>query len=1014
MINYLNKIKNKREMILTGEIGALLHDIGKLHPDFVKSKSIEKTATDYHAQIDKFLDLHLLSLIKNKKLEITIDSNTTNIYKLITEHHNYNTNDGLVKLLRGCDGKDSADDKGMVRKKQSIKSTIISSPFGCPKEKIDLNCLQKRFEDLENNLVGLFKNYISGTISPICFRGSLINNLKTVFSHALGETRMPANDVTLWDHSYSTASLFKTVLAAMICGASPDPNNLKWRIFGICWNGEEFINKGRKIAEIKARSEIIENVKKELKRKFEDEIPIGNAVYEDTNGIYFTFPDLADESKDLAKECAEEVLKIIYKESDSELWPFFTLSKASGTLTIIADELKFAAEKRKIPKMSPTLFIEGSEEWVFENPEIVITAEGQDVCPICGIRPKDVKKERCDICEERRKGRLLQWLSNRQDTIWIDEVADINSRIALISLNFYLDKWLDGTMIGTTYSQSFEDWLDKEKENLSKIQDVLKEKIKKQIDSLEKAIENMKKAKDPSKVKARINEKIKEKKELEQKIKQLTFILIPEKRTIYKVLDIFFKVKDNDREIAAKILDTFFEENIGLDKNTLEKHLTNIKERIGTSSLTKENLATYLFTQNPSPARLYRIWQETEEFFDLVIEEIKDKIYSIKWKRIKFSVNYTDLKSKLKRGKRMEEGTPYIIQIDNLEPQKLLVFHNKNGEFYTIESLGKFKFNNKMGEEAVKEALIKHGFKHLTLEDNPDKNLLQLSYDEKIKPDENSIETEEYYPLIEINKSPLSLRLMVPALDSMKVIELVTKLYNERFEKVLGKLPLNAKLLVAKRKFPLYILLDAENRMLEGEGFKKQMAMDPWWNVNGVRSDRYYGFYPVEPIKDDRKYTLNSLSSISKGKIFYLYPGYFDFDLLLGTTDRYSIYYKGGKRGCEDYKLFTGRPYYFYQISEILELWDVLSNLPSSQINFIEEMLTSKLREWKSVEDGNRQNIFREFAEATLKDAFGGKWNGLRDETKSFLVCSAINGLLLDTIILFRHIIKVKGVDEYE
>ncbi|RLI80356.1 CRISPR-associated protein Csx11 [Archaeoglobales archaeon] len=1013
MSNCLNKIKNKREMILTGEIGALLHDIGKLHPDFVKSKSIEKTATDYHAQIDKFLDPDLLSLIKNKKFEITIYSNTTNIYKLIAEHHNYNINDGLVKLLQGCDRKDSADDKGIVRKKQSIKSTIISSPFGYPKEKIDLYCLQKRFKDLEANLIGLFRNYISGTISLTCFRESLINALKAYFPHTLGETRIPANDVTLWDHSYSTASLFKTVLAEMICGVDPDLQNLKWRIFGICWDGLGFINKGRKIAEIKARNEIIENIKKELKRKFEDEIPIGNAVYEDTNGIYFTFPDLADESKDLAKECAKEALKIIYKMSDSELWPFFTLSKTSGTLTIIADELKFASEKKKIPKMSPTLFIEGSEEWVFENPEIATPSEGQDVCPICRIRPKDVKKERCDICEERRRGRLLRWLSNRQDTIWIDEVADINNRIALISLNFYLDKWLDGTMIGTTYSQSFEDWLDKEKENLSKIQDVLKEKIKKQIDSLEKAIENMKKAKDPSKVKARINEKIKEKKELEQKIKQLTFILIPEKRTIYKVLDIFFKVKDNDREIAAKILDTFFEENIGLDKNTLEKHLTNIKERIGTSSLTKENLATYLFTQNPSPARLYRIWQETEEFFDLVIGKIKDKIYSIKWKRIKFSVNYIDLKSKLKQGKRIEKGTPYIIQIDNLEPQKLLVFHNENGEFYTIESLGKFKFNNKMGEEAVKEAL-KHGFKHFALEDDPDKNLLQLSYDEKIKPDENSIETEEYYPLIEINKSPLSLRLMVPALDSMKVIELVTKLYNERFEKVLGKLPLNAKLLVAKRKFPLYILLDAENRMLEGEGFKKQMPITPWWNVNGMRNDKYYGFYPTKPIEEDGKYSLDDLSSISKGKVFHLYLGYFDFDLLLGTTDRYSIYYKGGKRGCEDYKLFTGRPYYFYQISEILELWDVLSNLPSSQINFIEEMLTSKLREWRSVEDENRQNIFREFAEATLKDAFGGKWNGLRDETKSFLVCSAINGLLLDTIILFRHIIKVKGVDEYE
>jgi len=201
--------------------------------------------------------------------------------------------------------------------------------------------------------------------------------------------------------------------------------------------------------------------------------------------------------------------------------------------------------------------------------------------------------------------------------------------------------------------------------------------------------------------------------------------------------------------------------------------------------------------------------------------------------------------------------------------------------------------------------------------------------------------------------------------------------------------------------------------MLEREEFRKQAQMNPWWDVNGMRNDKYYGFYPTKPIKDSKKYTLDDLFSISKGKIFSLYPGYFDFDLLLGTTDRYNIYYKGEKRGDEDYKLFTGRPYYLYQISEMLELWDVLSNLSNSQINFIEEMLTSKLRGWRSVEDENKQKIFIGFAEATLKDAFGDEWDKLRDETRFFLVNSANNKLLLDTIILFRHVIK-KEVDEYE
>jgi len=984
-------IEMHRETILTGEIGALLHDIGKLHPDFIKSKSVEETAPDIHAQIDKFLKPELIKFIKNSKFDITVGNEKSTIYNLITQHHEKDEKkiDSIVRLLKRCDHKDSADDKGVVRKKQHLDNTWIASPFGYKKEKIDLVCLQKRFEDLENTLIGLFKGYVSGTISLSCFRESLMNTLKTSFSHALGETRIPSNDVTLWDHSYSTASLFKTLLATKVCGANKKP---QWRIFGICWDGLGFINKGRKIAEIKARNKIIENIKEELKRKFEDEIPIGNGIYNDTNGIYFTFPELEANSKSLARECAEEALEIIYRESDNELWPFFTLSKASSTLTIIAEELKFASEKRKIPKISPTLFIKNEEGGEQENIESSFDLEAEfkrlvnkirekkkdtkiDICPICRIRPKDEKAERCEICEDRRMGRLEQWFSNRQDTVWIDEVTDKNNRIALISLSFNLDKWLDGTMIGTIYSQSFKDWYYGKKRKKENNKWVMKSTIQLLRES-------------------GINE-----------------IIQPTKETIYFLVDEVLKNSDNDKEKAARILDTFFQD-VNITKNRLDQHIRNIEERIGIS-LTKENLTTYLFTQNPSPARLYRVWKETEEFFDLLIGEIKDKIYSIKWKRIKFFVNYTHLKSKLKQGKRIEKSTPYIIQINNLEPPKFLVFHNENGEFYTIESLEKFKFNNKRGEEAVKEAL-KHGFKHLALEDKPDKNLLQLNYDEKIKPDENSIETEEYYPLIEINRSPLSLRLIVPASDSMKIIELVIKLYNDRFEKVLGKLPLNIKLLMAKRKFPLYILLDAEKRMFEEGEFRMQAPMNPWWNVDGFRNEQYYSFYPTKPIKEE-KYTLDDLSSIYKGKIFHLYPGYFDFELLLGTTDRYSIYYKDRKRGCEDYKLFTGRPYYFYQISEMLELWDILSeNISSSQINFIEEMLTSKLRKWRSVEDVNKKAVLGEFAGATLKDVFGNKWNGLKEETKIFLVNSAINGFLLDTIILFRQIIKKMEVNENE
>ena len=621
------------------------------------------------------------------------------------------------------------------------------------------------------------------------------------------------------------------------------------------------------------------------------------------------------------------------------------------------------------------------------------------------MRPKDEGGGRfeCSVCRKRRRGRLSGWLDSREDTIWIEDAADKNNRIALLSFDLNLEKWLDGTLIETILSQNFEDWLSKEKTKLLEARDDIKDILNERIEKVNNTLTTMKKATDPSKVKEMIAKKIEERERLEQKKRGLESDLEPNKETVYRILDAFLEVKDSkkteEKNRAVDLLRSFFEEKF-INKDNFEQHLKNIKQRAGVDELTKETLATQLFTQNPSPARLYRIWREAEEFFNLVGEEIKKRFYADCWKRIRFSVDPAAAKKY-----NLGENTPYVIRIEDLEPDTLLVLHTEKGNCYTIESLDKFKYDSMAGKEAVKEALGK-GIHYLALEDEPQNNLLN----NEILYVSEETDIEKYYPFIEINKSPLSLSLIVPACDSMKIAEFVINLYGKQFKNVVGKLPLSIKLLVTNRKIPLYVLLDAESRMLEGEEFKKQKLMNPWWDINETSVDAHYSFYPKK-IKD--KYALDDIAPISRGRVFALFPGYFDFELLLGTTDRYSIAYKkDGKRADEDYRLFTGRPYYSYQIAELRELWELLSqNLSSSQIHFVEDMLTLKLREWRKVRRGNKVSLLKNFAEATLRDAFSEKWECLREESKNFLICSSVNGMLLDAVNLFGHIIKEKGVD---
>ncbi len=959
------KTINNREIILIGEIGALLHDIGKCHPDFIKVQSLEHETKFDHENIDGFLNEELIDLFKNEKYKLKINDKEVDIYSIIRRHHDKNPQNAFIDLFQACDHLDSADDKGVVRRKQSKDSTIISSPFGFPKEKIDLHDLQKRLEDSQSNLIRLFQNYISGSLDIVCFRKCLINNLKVAFSHALGETRIPANDVTLWDHSHSTASLFKSVLCAMTLGEEPNKNNLQWRIFGFCWDGTGFINKGKEIADILKRNSIIEEIKKELEDKFEEEIPVGNVIYEDNNGIYFTFPALdGDKAESLAKECAENGLKIIWEKSNNEVWPFFTLSKPSRTLTILTEELKLASRKRAIPKMTPTLFIEGDEEIIPNNPAINIPEDGKDICPICRLRAKSEDDDRCSVCKERKRGRLDSWLNSRENTIWVDEVADDNNRIALLTLSFDLDKWLDGTMVGTIFSQSFEDWWNSK--------DAIKFFRNKQ---------NTQK--------------------LKNKGIEINDTLINLSNNCLKIITDEDSLKDY--AFKSELINTFYEDAKSSqdkkDNNYVKKFIDNLKARINPAPFTSSNLQKLIFTQNPSPARLYRIWKEAEDFFDLVTQEIKEKVYPHKWKRLHF---FIDDASKDKIDLKSLEYTPLIIKINGLKPESILVLHTSDGEFYTIESLGKFKFNDKSDADAVKDALSK-GIDWIAKEDNPDINLLKNGQNIKI----NGIPSEEdYYPFIEITKSPLSLRLIVPASASIVILESIVKLYNQRFERVLGKLPLNIGLLVSNRKFPLYVLLDAGERLFNTEEFKEPVMMDAWWDITSLRNDKYYGSYPIRRL-DNQKYNLDDLDPLSKGKPYVLYPGYFDFDLLLGTQDRYNINYEGRRRADEDYRLFSNRPCYLYQFPQMVDLWEILkNNISSSQINFIEEALTNKLREWCNVNESSKDDVFRKFVEATVRDAFGNNWDKLREETQDLILNSAFNGFLLDTIILFRHTIK--------
>ncbi|RME12889.1 MAG: hypothetical protein D6802_03040 [Ardenticatenia bacterium] len=157
------------------------------------------------------------------------------------------------------------------------------------------------------------------------------------------------------------------------------------------------------------------------------------------------------------------------------------------------DPGKLGHLEREVPLKSDPRWVQGHWKTVeieFQGQKFVFQEE---VCTVCGLRPqgwgapdriqhyeirarrasgdksahcerdcktcKAISRKVCDICEERRADRAKAWAEGaslpsedrfkrgKPDTIWLDEVADKNRRLALIVGAFDLRHWLGGTLV---------------------------------------------------------------------------------------------------------------------------------------------------------------------------------------------------------------------------------------------------------------------------------------------------------------------------------------------------------------------------------------------------------------------------------------------------------------------------------------------------------------------------------------------------------------------------------------
>ena len=320
-----DRVKKYRDLILLLEIGAFIHDLGKLSSFFIVSKAKGASTKDFHGQI-LFIDL----IAGNKIPSPIISFLFTPIYRLlglprtvsgidlsislshfVCAHHGCSR--CLYKLARGklggsfptkaedCSFKDTIDDHPFIALLKTVDHLDASNPADSGKQgilhvKMDqffygekevplekLNSYRTSFyRDLSNFLSEHFLlASLSKTQNPLNFvftHQGIVNLNKFVkslgekyFSHALSETRKYGNDITLLDHAKSVSSCFKIYLFDHLVRGKPLINSFFDAHFRIL---------------------SIPNAFKECEEKLSYEFAFSNLIFRSDENLHFLVPDI--------------------------------------------------------------------------------------------------------------------------------------------------------------------------------------------------------------------------------------------------------------------------------------------------------------------------------------------------------------------------------------------------------------------------------------------------------------------------------------------------------------------------------------------------------------------------------------------------------------------------------------------------------------------------------------------------------------------------------------------------
>jgi hypothetical protein len=448
-----------------------------------------------------------------------------------------------------------------------------------------------------------------------------------------------------------------------------------------------------------------------------------------------------------------------------------------------------------------------------------------------------------------------------------------------------------------------------------------------------------------------------------------------------------------------------------------------------------------------TPARLLRVWETTQAFWQAITADFKARIGLVNT-RLHL---YGEFRSVSKDGiDALAVSHTYDLKISS---SNLSIVCIAPGEYLTVDNLRRIALllgaQKAVYEDETKAANYLQDYLQGTSWEVEE----PTGYGSPNKPRGRlhithvTAEHIPYIPAVSLFDEPRIFMALVPAGKTLNVAQAIRDRYREEMSKVRNRLPLTLGIVFAGSRTPLPAILDAGRRMLKPSvGYEEWTVRkvdllsikDSWptevkllleknaqtlpitvRTVMGDEtiSDVWYPYWRVEkdsnghsPSGRTRQYLdakgniWVQIHDLQEGDMVSFMPSRFDFEFLDTAARRFEISYdeNGGRRG----RSHPARPYYLEQLDEFEMLWNILfEGLETTQIDNLVGLIEEKRMEWLA---DHNDEVFKQTVHDALNNA---NWRPHKrpkpaSETFEQLYRAAVSGQLADVVEVYIRILK--------